>query len=75
MRDIVYEDDGVKTAMVQWLGEQAADFCEDGVRKLIARYDKWLIIGGNYAEDWIKIQAFKIYYFSGKNKSSIKKDF
>ena len=44
------DDDDVKTAVQQWLSSQAADFYEDGIQKLITRYDKCLNIGGNYVE-------------------------
>lgn len=44
------DDDDVKTAVQQWLSNQAADFYEDGLQKLVLRYDKCLNIGGNYVE-------------------------
>lgn len=44
------DDDGVKTAVLQWLTIQAADFYEDGMQKLVVRYDKCLNIGGIYVE-------------------------
>lgn len=44
------DDDGLKATVLQWLLSQAADFYDDGVQKLVARYDKCLNIGGNYVE-------------------------
>src|SRR5258705_10551213 len=44
------DDDEVKTSVVQWLSNQAADFYEDGIQKLVVRYDKCLNTGGNYVE-------------------------
>lgn len=44
------DDDGIKATVLQWLLSQAADFYDDGVQKLVARYDKCLNIGGNYVE-------------------------
>jgi hypothetical protein len=38
--------DGVKT----WLISQVADFVDTGIHKLILRYDKCLIFGGEYGE-------------------------
>jgi histone-lysine N-methyltransferase SETMAR len=38
--------DGVKT----WLSSQTADFFDTGIHKLIRRYDKCLISGGDYVE-------------------------
>lgn len=43
-------DDDVKMTVMQWLTKQAADFFEEGLQKLIVRYDKCLNIGGNYVE-------------------------
>ena len=44
------DDDGLKTAVLQWLSNQAADFYEDGFQKLVMRYDKCLNNGGNYVK-------------------------
>lgn len=44
------DDDAVKTTVLQWLSHQAADFYEEGIQKLVVRYDKCLNIGGNYVE-------------------------
>lgn len=44
------DDDGVKMAVLQWLTDQAAEFYDDGIQKLVVRYDKCLNIGGNYVE-------------------------
>lgn len=44
------DDDEVKTAVFEWLSRQAAEFYDDGIQKLIGRYDKCLNNGGNYVE-------------------------
>lgn len=44
------DDDEVKTVVMQWLTSQAADFYEEGIQKLVQRYDKCLNIAGNYVE-------------------------
>ena len=44
------DDDDVKTVVRQWLASQAADFYEEGIQKLVQRYDKCLNIEGNYVE-------------------------
>lgn len=44
------DDDDVKMAVLQWLANQAPGFYEDGIQKLVVRYDKCLNIGGNYVE-------------------------
>lgn len=44
------DDDEVKTVVMQWLTSQAADFYEEGIQKLVQRYDKCLNIDGNYVE-------------------------
>lgn len=43
-------DDEVKTAVDLWLHSMAGTFYEEGINKLITRYDKCLNIGGNYVE-------------------------
>ena len=43
---------------LQWMSNQAADFFEEGIQKLVERYNKCLNIGGNYVEMLIKVQAF-----------------
>ncbi|XP_067139557.1 protein GVQW3-like [Centruroides vittatus] len=42
--------DEVKMTVLQWLSHQAATFFEDGIQKLVPRYDKCLNINGNYVE-------------------------
>ncbi|XP_023228571.1 histone-lysine N-methyltransferase SETMAR-like [Centruroides sculpturatus] len=42
--------DEVKTTVLHWLSHQAATFFEDGIQKLVPRYDKCLNINGNYVE-------------------------
>jgi len=40
----------LKDAAQNWLTSQAAAFYEDGIQKLVPRYDKCLNNGGEYAE-------------------------
>jgi len=41
------------------LKSQAAKFYDDGINKLVHRYDKCLNLNGDYVEKWFKIVAFK----------------
>jgi histone-lysine N-methyltransferase SETMAR len=43
-------DDDVKEAVKKWLSSQAAMFYEEGIRKLVLRYDKCFNNGGTYVE-------------------------
>ncbi|KFM58918.1 Histone-lysine N-methyltransferase SETMAR, partial [Stegodyphus mimosarum] len=43
-------DDDTKNAVDSWLSKLAGSFYDDGIQKLVTRYDKCLIIGGNYVE-------------------------
>jgi hypothetical protein len=43
-------DDEVKTAEQRWVKKLAADFFDEGIQKLVPRYDKCLSLGGNYVE-------------------------
>lgn len=51
----VYNDDDVKTVVMQSLAQQAAVFYEDEIHKLVVRYDKCLNIDVTYVEKWIKV--------------------
>jgi len=42
------DDDDLKDAVQKWLTSQAAAFYEEGVQKLVPRYDKCLNNGGEY---------------------------
>ncbi|GFX67160.1 histone-lysine N-methyltransferase SETMAR [Trichonephila clavipes] len=44
------DDDEAKTTVKQWLSNQAASFFDDGIQKLVPRYDKCLNSNGNYVE-------------------------
>ena len=44
------DDDHLKDAVQKWLTSQAAAFYEEGIQKLVPRYDKCLNNGGDYAE-------------------------
>jgi hypothetical protein len=43
-------DEDVKRAVQKWLSSQAATFYDEGIDKLVSRYDKCLNNGGNYVE-------------------------
>jgi hypothetical protein len=43
-------DDEVKTAVQLWVKTLAADFLDEGIQKLVSRYDKCLTLGGDYVE-------------------------
>jgi hypothetical protein len=44
------DDDDLKDAVQKWLTSQAATFYEEGIQKLVPRYDKCLNNGGEYVE-------------------------
>lgn len=46
---MILEEDA-KNEVNQWQFSQAVCFYEEGVEKLMSRYDKCLKIGGNYVE-------------------------
>jgi len=55
-----FDDDAELQAGVnEWLKSQAAKFYDDGINKLVHRYDKCLNLNGDYAEKYFKIVAFK----------------
>ena len=37
-------------AVMDWLNSQAADWYEEGISKLVSRYDKCLNVQGDYVE-------------------------
>jgi len=43
-------DDDLKYAVQKWLTWQAAAFYEEGIQKLVSRYDKCLNNGGKHVE-------------------------
>ena len=55
-----FDDDAELQAGVNVrLKSQAAKFYDDGINKLVHRYDKCLNLNGDYVEKWFKIVAFK----------------
>jgi hypothetical protein len=40
----------VKDAIKEWLNGLAKEVYEEGIQKLVTRYDKCLNVGGNYVE-------------------------
>ncbi|GFT18052.1 histone-lysine N-methyltransferase SETMAR [Trichonephila clavipes] len=44
------DDDEAKTTVKQWLSNQAASFFDNGIQKLVPRYDKCLNSNENYVE-------------------------
>jgi hypothetical protein len=45
-----HDDNEVKEAVTTCFASQAASFCDEGIQKLVQRYDKCLNNGGNYVE-------------------------
>jgi histone-lysine N-methyltransferase SETMAR len=43
-------DEDVKRAVQKWLSSRAATFYDEGIQKLVSRYDKCLNNGVNYVE-------------------------
>jgi histone-lysine N-methyltransferase SETMAR len=43
-------DEEVKDAVKEWLNGLAAEVYDEGIQKLVTRYDKCLNVGGDYAE-------------------------
>jgi histone-lysine N-methyltransferase SETMAR len=44
------DDEDVERAEQKWLSSQAATFYDEGIQKLVSRYDKCLNNSGNYVE-------------------------
>jgi len=44
------DDHDLKAAVQKWLTSQVAAFYEEGIQKLVPRYDKCLNNGGEYVE-------------------------
>ena len=44
------DEDDLEDAVQKWLTSQAAAFYEEGIQKLVLRYDKCLTNGGEYVE-------------------------
>ena len=44
------DDEDVQHAVVDWLNIQAAVWYEEGISKLVSRYDKCLNVQGDYVE-------------------------
>jgi len=42
------DDDDLKDSVQKWLTSQSAEFYEEGIQKLVPRYDKCLNNGGEY---------------------------
>ena len=45
-----FTDDDLQHAVVDWLNSQAAVWYEEGINKLVSRYDKCLSVQGDYVE-------------------------
>jgi hypothetical protein len=43
-------DEEVKDAVKEWLNGLAAEVYDEGLQKLVTRYDKCLKVGGDYVE-------------------------
>ena len=44
------DDEDLQNAVVDWLNSQAAVWYEEGISKLVSRYDKCLSVQGDYVE-------------------------
>ena len=44
------DDEDLQHAVVDWLNSQAAGWYEEGINKLVSRYDKCLSIQGDYVK-------------------------
>ena len=49
------DDEDLQHAVVDWLNSQAAVWYEEGISKLVSRYDKCLNVQGDYVEKWVKV--------------------
>ena len=49
-RTDVHDDEDLQHAVVDWLNSQAAVWYEEGISKLVSRYDKCLNVQGDYVE-------------------------
>jgi hypothetical protein len=45
-----FKSDEVKDAVKEWLNGLAAEVYDEGIQKLVTRYDKCLNVGGDYVE-------------------------
>jgi hypothetical protein len=52
-------DDDVKTAVQHWVKTLATDFFDEGIQKLVPRYDKCFSLGGDYVEKDLKLVKIK----------------
>jgi hypothetical protein len=41
-------DETMKDAVKEWLNGLAVEVCDEGIQKLVTRYDKCLNVGGDY---------------------------
>jgi hypothetical protein len=60
-------DEKVKDAIKEWLNGLAAEVYDEGIQKLVTRYDKCLNIFGDYVENnlgsVIMIHSFCLFFF------------
>jgi len=45
-----HTDEELMYGVNNWLHNLAAPFCDEGLQKLVSRYDKWLNVDSNYVE-------------------------
>jgi hypothetical protein len=45
-----HEDEEVKNEVTKWLRAQTAEFCDNGMQKLVPKLNKCLDKGGDYVE-------------------------
>ena len=49
------DDEDLQHAVMDWLNSQAAVWYEEGISKLVSRYDKCLNVQGDYVEKLVKV--------------------
>ena len=49
------DDEDLQHAVVDWLNSQAPVWYEEGISKLVSRYDKCLNVQGDYVEKYVKV--------------------
>jgi histone-lysine N-methyltransferase SETMAR len=50
LNEFFRNDEEVKDAVKEWLNGLAAEVYDEGIQKLVTRYDKCLNVGGDYVE-------------------------
>jgi hypothetical protein len=56
-------DEEMKDAVEEWLNGLAAVVYDEGIQKLVTRYDKCLNVVGDYVEKYLKVYNNDILFF------------